>query len=310
MIRGLARTRVRSARTRDGRRAFLLAAVIILLSMATSSPVRAAGGPTRGEGVAVPFEGFTDRNGGPTSIGGAVGVDLVLGSTSRPYLPCQNYDPRARTGDAFVNACQERGSYTTYSRFPPGGGLLFPAGYFMGNSQPDLVRGGLLRTGWGARTAGLSFEFYPDQAHDAEIVHSRFYIDRFDHWTHGWTYSVAIGRIALTALGDPGTARISGQLTDRGRPPAPGRVRIVIFGGHARSSTGYPISSFAVRTSTGSSDWSSGALYAGPQRITVTDTATHRECVLERPRVLGPDSRIDLDLSRPGFGQPGSTCTP
>ncbi|WP_235948069.1 hypothetical protein [Candidatus Frankia alpina] len=61
---------------------------------------------------------------------------------ARPYLPCQHYDPLARTGDTFVNAC-----YATYTRFPAGGGLVFPNGYFMGNAQPDRVRGGGLPTG-------------------------------------------------------------------------------------------------------------------------------------------------------------------
>ena len=75
--------------------------------------------------------------------------------------------------------------------------------------QPDLVHGGQLRTDWGERTAGLSFEFYPQLDRDADFVHSRFYIDRFYHRANGWTYSAEVGRITLTTLADPGTAAIS-----------------------------------------------------------------------------------------------------
>ncbi|WP_261555092.1 hypothetical protein [Frankia tisae] len=297
------------------RRISLLVAGLLTLVVAQPGVARAAdtvqfaGDASRGNGVAVPFEGFTDRRGGPVPIGGAVGVDLVLGSTARPYLPCQHYDPLARTGDTFVNACQERGSYATYTRFPAGGGLVFPNGYFMGNAQPDLVRGGGLPTGWGSRTSGLSFEFYPELRRDGDYVHSRFYIDRFTHRANGWAYSTAVGRIALTTLADPGTARLGGRMTVGGRAPSPGRAKVVIFGGEARSSTGYPISSFAVQTGSGAPTWISSPLYAGDQRITVTDTATHRSCVLDRHGVRGPNNVVDFDLAAPGFGHPDSVCT-
>ncbi|WP_018504024.1 hypothetical protein [Parafrankia discariae] len=267
-----------------------------------------AGDSTRGNGAAVPFEGLTDQNGGPVPISGAIGVDLVLGSTQQPYLPCQNYNRNTGTGDTFVNACQERGSYATYTRFATGKGLVFPNGYFMGDSQPDLVNGGTLNTGWGRRTAGLSFEFYPQVDRDAEFVHSRFYIDVFDHRANGWTYSAYVGRIKLTTLNDPGTAQVGGRLTDGGLTPARDRVKFLIFGGDARSSTGYPISSFAVFTSSGAANWSSGALYAGAQRVTVTDTANGRECVMDLKPISGRGNTLDLDLSQPGFGHAGSVC--
>ena len=294
--------------------AALMVVVLAAMAVLPGTAARAAdttgylGDLSRGNGVAVPFQGLTGPGGAPIPISGAVGVDLVLGSTARPYLPCQHYEPRTRGGDTFVGACQERGSYATYTRFPAGGGLLFPLGYFMGNAQPDLLRGGSLATGWGARTAGLSFEFYPDRRHDAEYVHSRFYVDQFTHRANGWTYSADIGRITLTTLADPNTARLSGSLTVGGRAPAPGRVSIQVFGGAARSSSGYPISSFAVFASTGAPTWSSSPLYAGSQRITVLDTATGHRCVLDRFGVRGSVT-VDLDLARPGFGRPESVCT-
>jgi hypothetical protein len=287
-------------------------ALVTMMSPETAGAddsTRHARNTARGKGVAVPFEGFVGHDGGPVPIAGAVGVDLVLGSTSRPYLPCQNYRPRTGASDTFINACRERGSYATYTRFRAGAGLIFPHGYFMGNVQPDLVRDGLLRTDWGARTAGLSFEFYPELRHDGDFVHSRFYVDQFGYRAHGWTYSAYIGRIRLATLADPGTARIGGRLTDGGRPPRSGRVKIVIFGGAARSTAGYPISSFAVYTSTGAGRWTSGPIYTGPQHITVTDTATNRECVVELGRLTGRDDRLDFDVSRPGFGRRDARCT-
>jgi hypothetical protein len=291
-----------------------MAAVVAVVAVALPGVARAAdtvhypGVTSRGNGVAVPFEGFVDGRGGPARVGGAVGVDLVLGSTARPYLPCQHYDQRTRTGDTFVNACQERGSYATYTRFPAGGGLVFPHGYFLGNTQPDLVRGGSLTTGWGARAAGLSFEFYPDPRHDDEYVHSRFYVDQFTQHANGWTYSASVGRIPLRTLADPGTARLGGRMTVGGRPPAPGRVSVVVFGGSARSSKDYPISSFAVYAGAGAPTWATSPLYAGSQRITVTDTATHRTCVLDRWNIRG-NTVVDFDLALPGFGHPESVCT-
>ncbi|MCM3887371.1 hypothetical protein [Frankia sp. R82] len=263
---------------------------------------------SRGNGVAVPFQGFVGADGRPTPIGGAVGVDLVLGSTARPYLPCQHYNRQSGTGDTFVNACQEKGSYATYTRFPAGSGLVFPHGYFVGNTQPDLVRGGVLNTDWGARTAGLSFEFYPDPRYDAEYVHSRFYVDAFTRPANGWTYSVDFGSIPLLTATDPNTARLGGQLTVAGRPPAPGRVSMTIFGGTAHSSTGQPISSFAVYAGSGSSRWTTSPLYAGSQRITIVDTATRRQCMLDRLNVRG-NVTVDFDLAQPGFGHPDSVCT-
>lgn len=260
---------------------------------------------SRGNGVAIPFEGFVGRDGGPIPVGGAVGVDLVLGSTAQPYLPCQN---AGSAPDTYINACQVRGSYTTFVRFGPGGGLLFPHGYFMPNTQPDYVRGGQVQTDWGARTAGLSVELYPNHDYDTEYVHSRFYIDRFDHKVNGWTYSADVGRIRLVTLADPGTTQIGGSLTDGGQAPAAGRVKVVIFGGAARSTTGHPISSFSVHLGTGGSTWTSGAMYAGPQQITVTDTANGHECVIRINHVPGPDYKVDLDVSRPGFGHSGARC--
>ncbi|WP_131772499.1 hypothetical protein [Candidatus Protofrankia datiscae] len=151
---------------------------VILLAQTTpaqaADSTQYAGDSSRGLGVAIPFSGFTDRNGQAVPISGAVGADLVLGSTAQPYLPCQNYDPLTGTGDTFINACEVHGSYTTYTRFAAGQGILFPHGYFVPDVQPDYVNGGSLRTDWGARTAGLSLEFYPDVALDQEYVHSRF----------------------------------------------------------------------------------------------------------------------------------------
>jgi hypothetical protein len=265
--------------------------------------------PARGNGVVIPFEGYTDQHGHPVPISGAVGVDLVLGSLSNPYLPCQNFDPATGAGDAFVNACQTRGSYATYTRFPVGGGLLFPHGYFMGNTQPDLVHGGMLTTNWGARATALSVEFYPQQDLDSVYVHPRFNVNAFDHYANGWAYSAAVGRIALATLADPGTTHFGGRLTDGGRTVAPGRVRITIFGGDAHSSTGYRIASFAVVTSTGTNHWDSGAMYAGGQQIYVLDTVTHRQCIIGRSLITRAGATIDIDLARPGFGDATARCS-
>jgi len=264
--------------------------------------------PGRGDGVAVPFEGYTDRNGGPIPIGGSVGVDLVLGPASAPYLPCQNFDSATGAGDTFVNACETRGSYATYTRFPAGGGLVFPNGYFLGNTQPDRVRGGTLTTNWGARASALSVEFYPPADLDMVWVHPRFNVNRFDHYANGWAYSAPVGRIALSKLGDPGTTHFGGRLTDAGRPVTAGRVRITIFGGEAHSSTGFRIASFAVRTSTGTGSWDSGAMYTGGYQLYVLDTATHRQCVIGRPGITTAGATIDIDLARPGFGDARARC--
>ncbi len=299
----------------DGRRraaTFTVISMTVIL-LAQSAPAQAAdstqyaGDASRGLGVAIPFSGFTDRNGQPVPISGAVGADLVLGSTSRPYLPCQNYDPRTGTGDTFINACEVRGSYTTYTRFAAGQGILFPHGYFMPNTQTDLVNGGSLQTDWGARTAGLSLEFYPDVTLDQEYVHSRFYVDYFNQRANGWTYSYHVGTIKLVTLADPGTARIIGTVTRNGTAPAAKEIRFTIFGGDARSSANYPISSFAVTYSNGTA-WTSGAMYAGPQRVTVDDTATGHQCIYDLSSITGPDNRMDFDVARPGFGRNGGHC--
>jgi len=264
---------------------------------------------TRGNGVAIPFEGYTDQHGNPVPISGAVGVDLVFGSNANQYLPCQNFNPSTGTGDTFVNACQTPSSYATYTRFPVGGGLLFPHGYFMGNTQPDLVHGGTLTTDWGARATALSVEFYPQQDLDSVYVHPRFDVSRFDHYANGWAYSPAVGRITLATLADPGTTHFGGRLTDAGRAVAPGRARITIFGGEAHSSTGYRIASFAVVTSTGTDYWDSGAMYAGGQQIYILDTATHQQCIIGRSFIPRAGATIDIDLARPGFGDAGARCS-
>jgi hypothetical protein len=280
----------------------LLLVVVYPTAASAADSTRYPGKPGRGKGVAIPFEGYTAPGGGPLQTAGAVGVDLVLGSSTRPYLPCQN------PADSFIDACEEQGSYTTYTRFAAGAGLLFPHGYFMGNVHRNVARGGNLRTGWGAHAAGLSVEFYPETRRDKEFVHPRFYVDRFDHRANGWSYSANIGRIAVRTLADPGTTRVGGSFTDAGAPVAPNRVRILVFGGHATSSTGFPISSFAVWDSTGKSSWTSGPMYAGPQRITVTDRATGRECTVVFRNMTGPDNSLDFDVSRPGFGRRGRSC--
>ncbi|MBL7491870.1 hypothetical protein I6A60_29550 [Frankia sp. AgB1.9] len=289
----------------------LLVTTVALLVLLPSTALAAdttqyAINPTRGNGVAIPFEGYTDRHGNPVPISGAVGVDLVFGSNSNQYLPCQNFNPSTGTGDTFVNACQTPSSYATYTRFPVGGGLLFPHGYFMGNTQPDLVHGGMLTTNWGARATALSVEFYPQLDLDSVYVHPRFDVSRFDHYANGWSYSPAVGRITLATLADPGTTHFGGRLTDAGRPVAAGRARITIFGGEAHSSTGYRIASFAVVTSTGADHWDSGAMYAGGQQLYILDTVTHQQCIVDRPVITGA---IDIDLARPGFGDAHARCT-
>ncbi len=299
-----------------GRRvaALMLTSMITVILLGQSTPAQAAdstqyGGDTsRGLGVAIPFSGFTDRNGRPATISGAVGADLVLGSTAQPYLPCQNFNPQTGTGDTFVNACEVRGSYATYTRFAAGNGILFPHGYFMPDTQPDLVNGGSLRTGWGARTAGLSLEFYPDVTRDQEYVHSRFYVDRFNHRANGWTYSAYVGTIRLATLADPGTAQITGNVTRGGATPAKNEIKFTVFGGDARSSAGYPISSFAVTYSSGAPGWTTGAMYAGAQRVTVDDTATGHQCIYDLQRITGANNRVDFDVAQPGFGRGGGRC--
>ncbi len=284
---------------------------VTLILLAQSTPAQAAdstqyrGDASRGTGVAIPFSGFTDRDGRAVPISGAVGVDLVLGSTAQPYLPCQNYDPRTGTGDTFVNACEVRGSYTTYTRFPVGAGTVFPNGYFMPDTQPDLVNGGSLKTDWGARAAGLSVEFYPDVTRDQEYVHSRFYVDQFNHRANGWTYSPYVGSIKLATLADPGTAEITGNVTRGGSTPPKDQIRFTVFGGDARSSTGYPISSFAVTYSLGGAGWTTGAMYAGSQRVTVDDTATGHQCIYDLRGIAGTNNHMDFDFARPGFGRGG-----
>lgn len=258
--------------------------------------------PSRRNGVAIPFDGYTDLHGDPLPISGAVGVDLVLGSPTNKYLPCQNL------AETYINACEERGSYTTYTRFGAGQGLLFPYGYFMGNFQRDLVTGRYVRTDWGRRTATLSVEFYPDVSRDREYVHPRFEVERFDPNANGWAYSARIGRIAVPTLSDPGTTRIGGSITDGGRAIAKDRVRILVFGGRATSSTGFPISSFAVWDSAGETSWTSGAMYEGPQVITVTDKATGNTCDVVYDNMTGLDNHLDVDISRPGFGGTGHRC--
>ncbi|KLL10112.1 hypothetical protein FrCorBMG51_20035 [Protofrankia coriariae] len=296
-----------------GRAATLTVISMAVILLAQTTPAQAAdstqyaGDSSRGLGVAIPFSGFTDRNGQAVPISGAVGADLVLGSTAQPYLPCQNYDPLTGTGDTFINACEVPGSYTTYTRFAAGQGILFPHGYFVPDVQPDYVNDGSLRTDWGARAAGLSLEFYPDVALDQEYVHSRFYVDYFNHRANGWTYSYHVGTIKLVTLADPGTARIIGSVTRNGAAPAAKEIKFTIFGGDARSSADYPISSFAVTYSNGT-DWTSGAMYAGSQRVTVDDTATGHQCVYDLPRISGPDNRLDFDVARPGFGRDGGHC--
>jgi hypothetical protein len=49
-------------------------------------------------------------------------------------------------------------------------------------------------------------------------------------------------------------------------------------------------------------------MYAGPQRITVTDRATGRECSVVFRNMTGPNNRLDFDVSRPGFGRRGNSC--
>ncbi|WP_232793891.1 MULTISPECIES: hypothetical protein [Pseudofrankia] len=258
--------------------------------------------PSRRYGVAIPFEGYTDLHGGLLPISGAVGVDLVLGSPTNKYLPCQNL------AETYINACEERGSYTTYTRFQAGQGLLFPFGYFMGNIQRDIVTGRYVRTDWGRRTATLSVEFYPDINRDREYVHPRFEVERFNPNTDGWAYSAPIGRIAVPTLADPGTTRVSGSITDGGTAIPKDRVRILVFGGRASSSTGFPISSFAVWDSAGETSWTSGAMYEGPQVITVTDKATGHTCDVVYHNMTGRDNTLDFDISRPGFGGTGHKC--
>lgn len=65
----------------------LLMASVALLVLLPSTALAAdttqyAINPTRGNGVAIPFEGYTDQRGNPVPISGAVGVDLVFGSNA------------------------------------------------------------------------------------------------------------------------------------------------------------------------------------------------------------------------------------
>ncbi|HEX7963138.1 MAG TPA: hypothetical protein VF466_00960 [Candidatus Saccharimonadales bacterium] len=247
---------------------------------------------------------------------GHMTVDIELDKPGAAYNPCHN------TSDSFEAACDTPGGFYKVLRYHPGYSD-FPYGVFIDNSNNGINHY------WARRVKKVYMEIYPwstipggplsgyklDPGACGCIVHGGFQVIVSD-WKGG--YSADIGKLQVTALEESDVGRLNGFIKRNGAHVGQDEVNIDWFGqdpNTTRSSTHYPVYSFASWPTNTDGYYTSGPVLKGNYHIYVTDKGpgghgpTHQvECV--GIPIHSTSDRMDLELTQQHFGldAPGRQC--
>jgi hypothetical protein len=234
---------------------------------------------------------------------GHIGVDVSLGEYPGTYNPCHN------ASDAYVGACDSPGSYYKVQRYRPGTND-FPFGIFIDSSNAGQDHH------WAKRMKTVYLEIYPYSipvnapldgyrldpgACGCTVVGGMQVV--IDDWKGG--YSANIGQLSAPALGDSGVGKMNGFVRRGSTPLGANEVNVDWFAQDTtttRSSTGYPVRSFASWPTNQDGYYTSGPVVNGNYKIFVTEKATGKKVECVGIKVAGVADRLDMDLSQLHYG--------
>ena len=240
---------------------------------------------------------------------GHIVVDLLLEKSGQSYNPCQN------SADTYYGAC-DGGVYKVaiYTL----GSNDFPYGIFIDNSNNNLSHF------WARRVGAIFLEVYPysvsvpapldgyrlDPGACNCTVTGGFQVIIND-WKGG--YSANIGSLHAMDLSDSDAGRLNGFIKRNGSPVMQDDVNIDWFGQEStvsRTSTGYPVQSFASWPTNSDGYYTSGPVLKGNYHIYVLDKGANRKVECLGINIKGTYDRLDMELAQQHFGLdgPGRQC--
>ncbi len=250
---------------------------------------------------------ITSPTGGPGQ--GHIVVDLLLEKPGASYNPCQNFS------DSFHSACD--GGVYKVQRYNSSSND-FPFGIFVDNVNSNQSHF------WARRVGAIFLELYPysvsvsapldgyrlDPGACNCTVYGGFQVIIND-WKGG--YSANIGSLRTVILSDSDAGRVNGFIKRNGTAVKQNDVNIDWFGQESstsRSSTGYPVQSFASWPTNNDGYYTSGPVLKGNLHIYVLDRVGNRKVECFGINVRSTGDRYDMDLGAQHFGldAPGRQC--
>lgn len=268
--------------------------------------------------------GFSDIWIGRVTPGyGYIGVDTWWPKSGGGiYNPCQN------SADAFYGACilsnAGQTSYYKVQHYSPGSSD-FPYGIFVDNQNQNYCTSAswcqnknatTVNHGWGRLVTDASLEIYPIYAAGqynaaaSSVGGVRVQTD-FPNFANGGRYSKNIGDIALPVLGQTNVGKLNGFVTYKGAPVSNNRFLFEAFQEQStyNSSTGFPLTGFAVTRNDSSGYYNLGAVPSGTYKIYITDTQTNHKIILSNVSIRSTYERLDFQLEQGCFGHISPNCT-
>ncbi len=250
---------------------------------------------------------------------GHIGVDIKLGRVPNDiYNPCHN------ASDTYYQLCAIPGGYYKVHNYWLGGND-FPYGIFV-DSKDDKTQ---ISHNWAKRVGSVFMEIYPysvavpkgsdgyrlDPGACGCTVYGGYQVSVND-WNGG--YSKNIGQIRVASFADRDVGKMNGYIKKNRVPVKAGEVNIDWFGmdrSTTRSSTGYPVYSFASWPTNKDGYYTSGPVLKGNYHIYVSQFDPNNKTLLKKVEcvginVKGQGDRIDMELTRQHFGLdgPGRQC--
>jgi hypothetical protein len=272
--------------------------------------------------VTIRFGGVNSPHGGAMGVEPGMSDPTLNGGTS--YMPCKgtptalpNIEDPVRGGEPYKAACENTVDPSYYRSGLFGAGLrkrvpLFENGISVGNTDRTDACLLVCTHQWAEKLSRYDVEIYLKKqdpktgqwSTDFDYVRPRFTVSSFPHRSGAGLVSDDWGTITPLKAYQRGAARLQGLIFAAGSQRADaGRVRFSMFQNDAtgRTSTGQPLQSFSVFTSTGAF-YSTGTVYAGSYKLRLMDLETKRCVVLKHLPLPSMGQRVDIHLDRPAFG--------
>jgi len=256
---------------------------------------------------------ITKPTGGTGS--GHIGVDIQMSKPGQSYNPCQN------TLDTYIAACDSPGGYYKVERYISSSSD-FPYGIFIDNSNNGQNHY------WARRINKVYLETYPysvsvnsplsgyrlDPGACNCTVYGGFQVI-IDDWKGG--YSSNISTLRNTSFADSDVGKMNGFIKRSGVSVGQSEVNISWFGQDkniTRSSTGFPVYSFASWPTNQGGYYTSGPVLKDNYHIFVTDNGPGGHGPTKTVECVGISvqgwDRLDMELTSQHFGLdgPGRQC--
>lgn len=252
---------------------------------------------------------ITSPSGGVSQ--GHIVVDIQLEKPGQAYNPCHNIS------DTYSAACGSSGGYYKVVRYNSTSND-FPYGIFIDNSNNGSNHF------WARRVSTAFLEIYPysvsvpapldgyrlDPGACGCVVYGGFEVVIND-WKGG--YSADIGNLRAVSPSDSDAGKLNGFIKRNGSTVKQGDVNIDWFGQDSsknRSSSDYPVYSFASWPANSDGYYTSGPVIKGNYHIYVLDKGGNRKVECVGIPINGSADRLDMELTQQHFGldSPGRQC--